>query len=1006
MKDIKKGQAQAVEAAPVEKAPAPVVAPPSNSAEQERDAVEEESSWFGPELTGFAPEMTEPDAEAPEPADAPGTHRTIAKGDTLWDIAEEVYGDPHRWTELYEQNKDVLGDNPDLIYPGQTIVIGGRRTEVPEDPEVLEELLEPSAPAQDEAPDLPAPDEPVHRPEAPSPLPISEVEPNVPTAPAAPHVPDVLVDAPRAPVAPEEDHGPVIQGFDDVVHTPGAPAPLDVPTLDPALERPLSPGEAHDEAVRELLGDAYGLEPTDPALTELTRYVDPTATRPEASDYFDFEFGTGLSVLDEEYEELGGFDLETSVGENAVGSELDVRYGPVQAAIEANNAWDQAATDLVDGGGRYTAAGNAVDFLGGPVAAASETDAWDWRVGAGGTIRGFGLEGEVNAAGATVSTAYSAIQNFPVPGLLPSRTDPASQAARQAYIDAHPEAFEEWMAGRRDAILGGAESLSGFDWRNLGEGEAASFSEFGADGFEVGAAYGGVGVNLGRGEETVDEVTVASPESGVLDIAITSMDRSQVDAAVELAGALSVGGSGTDGDVSQIRFRIDTTTEEGQAQADAFMAIGILPGAMEGLEPEEQAAVEEWLGYHAAQADYPGQLRAPTSDIQAIVGGANASFLETHEEAEDLPVAGATSYENLELAEISGGGVRAGIKGLGAFEANREQILSENRYRNSEGETETEFGVTTAVDTEWSFLFLGGGSDYDSFATTNPEFNEDLALYAGIVGDYDTDLEPGDGEEAAYTVSLYDDQMAGLEDYLDTIGAADSALFSEEAAAYYFNGATTYGGGLGPTSVFTPYEDRGPARSYTGHDGEEYDIGGALDGRDALEFGRSQDALVRARAFGMGDRVLLEAAELLAEEMGESLDDYESLEEFRMYHYDRLERYENEVAVGYDGILRDVTSVAEFQAIEDPQLQSAYILSAADRLAREEQNPALAFSLAFELEDPEQRNEVIRTVLAAVPQEGAHFVGDLVEDAMAHDLELAALLEGAIEEGLVPSPDA
>ena len=44
----------------------------------------------------------------------------VQKGDTLWDIAMKykVY-----WKDLYEENKDIIGDNPNLIKPGQRLLI-------------------------------------------------------------------------------------------------------------------------------------------------------------------------------------------------------------------------------------------------------------------------------------------------------------------------------------------------------------------------------------------------------------------------------------------------------------------------------------------------------------------------------------------------------------------------------------------------------------------------------------------------------------------------------------------------------------------------------------------------------------------------------------------------------------------------------------------------------------------------------------------------------------------
>ena len=47
----------------------------------------------------------------------------IKKGDTLWDLAFKFLGDPFRWSQLWHQNKYIT--NPNLIYPGNTLVVGG-----------------------------------------------------------------------------------------------------------------------------------------------------------------------------------------------------------------------------------------------------------------------------------------------------------------------------------------------------------------------------------------------------------------------------------------------------------------------------------------------------------------------------------------------------------------------------------------------------------------------------------------------------------------------------------------------------------------------------------------------------------------------------------------------------------------------------------------------------------------------------------------------------------------
>lgn len=46
----------------------------------------------------------------------------IQKGDTLWKIAADAYGNGARYTEIFEANKEVIKD-ANLIYPGQKIRI-------------------------------------------------------------------------------------------------------------------------------------------------------------------------------------------------------------------------------------------------------------------------------------------------------------------------------------------------------------------------------------------------------------------------------------------------------------------------------------------------------------------------------------------------------------------------------------------------------------------------------------------------------------------------------------------------------------------------------------------------------------------------------------------------------------------------------------------------------------------------------------------------------------------
>jgi nucleoid-associated protein YgaU len=61
----------------------------------------------------------------PEPVAPPEPEKqfyTVKKGDYLSKIAREVYGDAKKYPVIFEANRPMLRD-PDLIYPGQVLVI-------------------------------------------------------------------------------------------------------------------------------------------------------------------------------------------------------------------------------------------------------------------------------------------------------------------------------------------------------------------------------------------------------------------------------------------------------------------------------------------------------------------------------------------------------------------------------------------------------------------------------------------------------------------------------------------------------------------------------------------------------------------------------------------------------------------------------------------------------------------------------------------------------------------
>jgi nucleoid-associated protein YgaU len=59
--------------------------------------------------------------QAPEPVETTEFY-TIQRGDTLWKIAKQYYGNGSKYPVIFEANREVI-KNPDLIYPGQVVRI-------------------------------------------------------------------------------------------------------------------------------------------------------------------------------------------------------------------------------------------------------------------------------------------------------------------------------------------------------------------------------------------------------------------------------------------------------------------------------------------------------------------------------------------------------------------------------------------------------------------------------------------------------------------------------------------------------------------------------------------------------------------------------------------------------------------------------------------------------------------------------------------------------------------
>ncbi|HET9919996.1 MAG TPA: LysM peptidoglycan-binding domain-containing protein [Ktedonobacteraceae bacterium] len=53
----------------------------------------------------------------------PGSSYTVQSGDTLSSIAQQAYGDANQWQRIYNANQQVIGNNPNLLQVGEVLFI-------------------------------------------------------------------------------------------------------------------------------------------------------------------------------------------------------------------------------------------------------------------------------------------------------------------------------------------------------------------------------------------------------------------------------------------------------------------------------------------------------------------------------------------------------------------------------------------------------------------------------------------------------------------------------------------------------------------------------------------------------------------------------------------------------------------------------------------------------------------------------------------------------------------
>jgi nucleoid-associated protein YgaU len=83
----------------------------------------DETAAEAPAPVGEEPAEQELDpAIEPETAPAKQGNYTVQSGDTLWSIAESVYGDGSKYSKIFDANTDLL-EQPDRIFPGQELLI-------------------------------------------------------------------------------------------------------------------------------------------------------------------------------------------------------------------------------------------------------------------------------------------------------------------------------------------------------------------------------------------------------------------------------------------------------------------------------------------------------------------------------------------------------------------------------------------------------------------------------------------------------------------------------------------------------------------------------------------------------------------------------------------------------------------------------------------------------------------------------------------------------------------
>lgn len=125
-------------AAPKHVAEAPKHAAPKHTeapkqiakAETSNETVAQQTEQVDPNAVGQDGTIADGTQVAATDSTNAATQYVVQKGDNLWNIAKDHLGGGAKWQEIYQLNQNLIGQNPELIYPGTTLQLPGGGSEI------------------------------------------------------------------------------------------------------------------------------------------------------------------------------------------------------------------------------------------------------------------------------------------------------------------------------------------------------------------------------------------------------------------------------------------------------------------------------------------------------------------------------------------------------------------------------------------------------------------------------------------------------------------------------------------------------------------------------------------------------------------------------------------------------------------------------------------------------------------------------------------------------------